>query len=147
MISSVWVAVGLSIGIPTVSFLGAWYVSHRITEYKTKQLEDARISDNQKAALARKEDREAAKADRDLSAKQIEALTCAIGNLDKAIRDSVAAVGNEIKGLLFNANDAGRPFYQRVDDCRNAHKECAEEFDDRLISLEAKAHTHEANRM
>ena len=66
----------------------------------------------------------------------------ALASLEAAIR----TVGVEIKGLLFNAHDAGRPFYQRADDCRSHRMECSKEVDERLLCLEDKAHTHEAPR-
>ena len=77
------------------------------------------------------------------SKEQMKAFTGAILRLETTI----GGVGKELKGLLFNAADAGRPFYQRADDCRSHRMECAEEIDERLISLEARAHTHEAPRM
>lgn len=67
----------------------------------------------------------------------------ALASLESAIRD----VGKEIKGLLFNSHDAGRPFYQRADDCLNHRREFAEEIEARLVTLEAKAHTHEGQRV
>lgn len=63
----------------------------------------------------------------------------ALASLESAIRD----VGKEIKGLLFNASDAGRPFYRRVDDCEKVYTD----LDERVTSLEDKAHSHEGQRV
>jgi len=63
-----------------------------------------------------------------------ETMKASIASLESAIRD----VGKEIKGLLFNTADAGRPFYRRVDDCEEVYKN----LDGRVKTLEQKAHAH-----
>ena len=72
------------------------------------------------------------------SEERDKAFTAAISGLVSAIRE----VSKEIKGLLFNAHDAGRPFYRRADDCANLHRDCRTEMDERLKLLEDKSHDH-----
>ena len=131
MVSPGWAAFVLALLGAAFGIVGAWFV----VQFRVNKLEESRQLDRDEALAARKSDREEA-------ARQVAALTTAIANLDRAIRDSVASVGREIKGLLFNASDAGRPFYMRADDCRSAHRECRDELVERLDLLEDKSHTH-----
>ncbi len=134
MISPGWVTAAIAVYGVVFAWAGAWYVARDRQRRTEKDVEayrkesfEARKEDRAAAADARKEDRAAASA-------QIAAVTTALNELSKAVKD----IGTEIKTYLFNPNDGGRAFYMRAVYCGEKHRECRKEMGERLSALEDK---------